>query len=299
MQLKPWIAAARLRTLPLAVANIILGSLIACSEGKFKPAVFITGLLTAVFLQILSNYANDYGDFVNGADRQRVSKYERSLQSGKISPRQMRWMLAILSILTLITGIVLISFAAKALGIKGIILFLGIGLLCITAAITYTVGDKPYGYLGLGDISVFIFFGIVGVCGIYYLQSQQWNWFVLFPASSLGLLSTGVLTINNIRDFESDHLSGKKTLVVRIGPEKAKKYYAWLILLAILLGVTSTLLDYHKKIQFIYLLTVPFFIRSIFKVRSSGNTAIFDNELRNLSLTTLFYSVFYGLGLLL
>jgi len=299
MQLKPWIIAARLRTLPLAVSNILLGSFLAYNQGKFSIIILLLGLATAVFLQVLSNFANDYGDFINGADEKRISKYERVLQSGKISPKQMRWMLIILTLLTFVTGISLIIFAANALGTTALLVFFGIGILCIIAAITYTIGKKPYGYIGMGDIAVFIFFGIVGVCGIYVLQTRQWDWHVLLPAASFGLLSMGVLNINNIRDLESDRISGKKTLVVRIGLEKAKIYHTWLILIAVILGIVSTLLDFHSAFQLLYLLTIPFFIMNVYRVRSSEYSGKLDDELRNLSLTAFFFSVSYGLGLIL
>jgi 1,4-dihydroxy-2-naphthoate octaprenyltransferase len=299
MQLKPWIIAARLRTLPLAVSNILLGSFLAYNQGKFSIIILLLGLATAVLLQVLSNFANDYGDFINGADEKRISKYERVLQSGKISPKQMRWMLIILTLLTLVTGISLIALVTRTLGTIALVVFFGIGILCIIAAITYTIGKKPYGYIGMGDIAVFIFFGIVGVCGIYVLQTRQWDWPVLFPAASFGLLSMGVLNINNIRDLESDRLSGKKTLVVRIGLEKAKIYHTWLILIAVILGIVSTLLDFHSAFQLLYLLTIPFFIMNVYRVRSSEYSGILDDELRNLSLTAFFFSVTYGLGLIL
>jgi 1,4-dihydroxy-2-naphthoate octaprenyltransferase len=299
MQLKPWIIAARLRTLPLAVSNILLGSFLAYNQGKFSIIILLLGLATAVLLQVLSNFANDYGDFINGADEKRISKYERVLQSGKISPKQMRWMLIILTLLTFVTGISLIIFAANALGTIALVVFFGIGILCIIAAITYTIGKKPYGYIGMGDIAVFIFFGIVGVCGIYVLQTRQWDWHVLLPAASFGLLSMGVLNINNIRDLESDRISGKKTLAVRIGLEKAKIYHTWLILIAVILGIVSTLLDFHSAFQLLYLLTIPFFIMNVYRVRSSEYSGKLDDELRNLSLTAFFFSVSYGLGLIL
>ncbi len=297
MLLKPWIIAARLRTLPLAVSNILLGSFLAYNKGKFNVAVLLLGLATAVLLQVLSNYANDYGDFVSGADEKRISKYERVLQSGKISRRQMQWMLSILALLTFVTGISLI--ASASLGTTALVFFVGTGVLCIVAAITYTIGKKPYGYLGLGDIAVFIFFGIVGVCGIYVLQTRQWDWDVLLPATSFGLLSMGVLNINNIRDFESDRISGKKTLIVRIGLEKAKNYHTWLILIALAVAIISTLINFHSAFQLLYLLTVPFLIMNVYRVRSSKYTAKLDDELRNLSLTAFFFSVTFGLGLIL
>jgi 1,4-dihydroxy-2-naphthoate polyprenyltransferase len=299
MQIKPWITAARLRTLPLGISNIILGSFLAYNHENFRPVILLLGLATAFLLQILSNYANDYGDFIKGADENRVSTYERSLQSGKITPQQMRWMLIVLSLLTFATGISLVAVAVTTLGIGGLVAFVVLGIMCIVAAITYTIGKKPYGYSGMGDISVFLFFGIVGVCGIYVLQTQQWNWLVLLPAASLGLLTTGVLNINNIRDIESDRISGKNTLVVKIGREKAIFYHTCLIIGALLLGIISTLLDFQSAFQFLYLSTLPFFILNIFRVRNSTASTVFDKELRNLSLATFFYSVIFGLGLIL
>jgi len=299
MQLKPWITAARLRTLPLAVSNILLGSMIAYSQREFKLVIAFLGFATAVLLQVLSNYANDYGDFVSGADKKRVSTYERALQSGKISPSQMRWMLIILSSLTFAIGISLVVCAANTLGPIITTVFILLGILCILAAITYTIGKKPYGYIGMGDIAVFLFFGIIGVCGIYVLQTGHWDWHILLPSASFGLLSTGVLNINNIRDIESDRISGKNTLVVKIGLEKARKYHTCLIIGAIILGVISTMLDYHKVFQFLYLLTVPFFLINIYKVHSVTKSALFDKELKNLAFASFLYSVTYGLGLIL
>lgn len=299
MQIKPWITAARLRTLPLTVSNIVMGSLIAFSQGNFDLVIFLLGLATAVLLQILSNYANDYGDFVHGVDENRVSTFERALQSGTIAPRQMRCMLVILSFLTLISGISLIVKATGIIGAVVIPVFLILGILCILAAITYTIGKNPYGYIGLGDISVFIFFGIVGVGGIYFLHTGQWNWLVLFPASSFGLLSTGVLNINNIRDIESDRAAGKRTLVIRIGLKRANIYHAFLIITSVVLVIISTLIDYHGAFQWLYLLTVPFLILNIYRVRNVTSPELFDNELKHLSLTSFFFSLTYGIGLVL
>ncbi len=291
--------AARLRTLPLAASNIILGSFLAYFEGTWSLFIFLMGLLTALLLQILSNFANDYGDFVSGADENRSSTLERALQSGQITRQQMKLVIIVTSFLTLISGILLIAIGAKTLGLSGILGFLGMGILSILAAITYTVGKKPYGYVGLGDIAVFLFFGIIGVSGIYILHTHQWQWNVLIPAASLGLLSAGVLNINNIRDIESDRQSGKNTLVVRLGLKNAKIYHSWLILIAIGLGITSTLMNYHGLLQMLYLFTIPFFFRNIYQVKISNYPAMFDRELKNLSLTTFFYSFTLGIGFIL
>ena len=297
--LKPWIMAARLKTLPLAASNIILGSFLAYFEGTWSLFILLMGLLTALLLQIISNFANDYGDFVSGADENRISTLERALQSGKITRKQMKLVIILTSMLTLFSGILLVAVGAQTFGLSGILGFIGLGILSILAAITYTVGKKPYGYVGLGDIAVFLFFGIIGVSGIYILHTHQWQWNVLLPAASLGLLSAGVLNINNIRDIESDRQSGKNTLVVRLGLKNAKIYHTWLIIVALGLGVISTLINYHGPLQLVYLLTIPFFYRNIHQVKISVFPGMLDKELRNLSLTTFVYSFALGIGFIL
>ncbi len=293
--IKPWILAARLRTLPLGASNIILGSLLAFKQGSFNRYVFIMGLLTALLLQVLSNFANDYGDFKNGTDKKRNSTLERALQSGQISPNKMKLVIIILSGITLISGISLIYVGSKNMGIAGSIVFIIIGLLCIFAAIKYTIGKKPYGYIGLGDIAVFLFFGVIGVCGIYYLHAHELHTAIVLSAASLGLFSTGVLNINNIRDFESDRESGKNTLVVRLGLYRAKIYHTILIVSAIVLGIIATTIDYHNNTQFLYILTFPFFLINIYKVHKSKSAASLDKELKFLALTTFMYSVMFSI----
>src|SRR5208283_4537267 len=199
----------------------------------------------------------------------------------------------ILSGITLITGISLIWAGSRDMGITETISFILVGLLCIIAAIKYTVGKNPYGYIGLGDIAVFLFFGIVGVCGIYYLHAHVLSLSVVLPAASLGLLSTGVLNINNIRDIDSDRQSGKNTLAVRWGLRNAKIYHAFLVITAIGLGITATILDYHGLFQLLYGLTIPFFLSNIYSVHISKSAASLDKELKHLALTTFFYAVFY------
>lgn len=301
-ELKPWITAARLRTLPLAASNIILGSLLAVYYKSFNLTIFILGLTTALLLQILSNFANDYGDFKSGADAKRQSTYERALQSGKITPAKMKRVIIGLSVITLFTGISLIFSGNNPLDQKTVLIFLGTGLLCICAAITYTMGKKPYGYSGLGDIAVFLFFGLTGVCGIFFLYTHSFNWAVFLPAASLGLLSTGVLNVNNIRDINSDKVSGKNTLVVRMGLKKAKIYHTLLISFAISLSLLTTLFIYEHVYQFLYLITIPFFVRNVYIVSTASPDsppALLDKELRNLAVSTFLFSVTYGISLLL
>ncbi|MEY4382642.1 MAG: 1,4-dihydroxy-2-naphthoate octaprenyltransferase, partial [Bacteroidota bacterium] len=229
-----WVEAARPRTLPLAVASILLGNLIALTEGHFSFSIAALAIFTTLFLQILSNFANDLGDTLNGIDTKNRTVAQRTVQTGKISIPEMKNAVKLFGILSFISGIYLIYIGLKDSTIQDFVVFLLLGLLAILAAITYTIGKKPYGYLGLGDFSVFLFFGLVGTCGSYYLQTKVFEWSILLPASSSGLLSVAVLNLNNLRDIENDRMNGKFSVPVRIGKEKGFIYQKSLYLLAIL-----------------------------------------------------------------
>lgn len=231
MVLKTWIQSARLRTLPLALAVIIMGSTLALYYGKFSLQVFMLSLLTTVLLQILSNFANDYGDTQNGADNTLRTGPERAVQSGKITPKSMLMAILVTAMLSLVSGLYLLFVAFGSVNWL-YVGFVGLGLGCIAAAIFYTAGKKPYGYAGLGDASVFLFFGMVGVCGSYYLHTLEVNFLTLLPAYACGALSVAVLNLNNMRDILPDTLAGKRTIPVRIGYEKAKLYQLSLIFTA-------------------------------------------------------------------
>ncbi|WP_291785670.1 1,4-dihydroxy-2-naphthoate octaprenyltransferase, partial [Cecembia sp.] len=201
-----WMHAIRLRTLPLALSCIFMGSFLAAYTGHLRWEVLILAALTTVFLQILSNLANDYGDSVHGADSVERKGPIRAVQSGLISLKEMKRAMFILAGLSLLTGLVLLYVAVQNWVTFSLFLFLG--LLAIWAAISYTSGKNPYGYVGLGDLSVFLFFGLLGVAGTYFLHSLSLSWSILWPAFSLGCFSTAVLNINNIRDIESDQKAG-------------------------------------------------------------------------------------------
>ncbi|MFM7854907.1 MAG: 1,4-dihydroxy-2-naphthoate octaprenyltransferase, partial [Flammeovirgaceae bacterium] len=201
--------------------------------------------ITTIFLQILSNLANDYGDSVNGADHAGRRGPQRAVQSGAISLGQMRNAVTLFVLLSLISGSLLLWFSFGT-NWHNIITFFGLGLLSILAAIGYTVGKKPYGYIGLGDVSVLIFFGLVGVMGSYFLFTRSFTWQEVLPAMSCGLFSIAVLNINNIRDIESDKAAGKFSIPVRIGKEKATTYH-WLLLIGgLACAVAYTLLNYQS-----------------------------------------------------
>ena len=206
--MKSWISAFRLRTLPLALSSISMGGFLAASSGQFNGLIFFLCCLTTIFLQILSNLANDYGDSVNGADHSGRTGPERAVQSGVISARQMKNAVITFVLLCLLSGIslLLVSFGWNW---RILLLFFGLGILSIIAAVAYTIGKRPYGYAGLGDISVLIFFGLIGVMGSLYLFTKELSGLKILPALSCGFFSIAVLNINNIRDIESDRKAGK------------------------------------------------------------------------------------------
>lgn len=295
MNLKSWIEAFRLRTLPLALSGIFAASWLASLFNEFRISVLILSSLTALFLQILSNLANDYGDFKNGADLERKTGSRRAVQSGLISPAAMKKAVYIFAGLSFISGITLLltSFSFNEAGT--LLIFLLIGLLCIAAAIKYTMGKKPYGYAGFGDPAVFIFFGIISCAGCFYLHTQEWYPLVLLPAISIGLLATGVLNINNIRDIETDAGAGKITIPVRLGIKNAKVYHSVLIGTAVILLFLFQLKILIHPIQFLSYLILPLLIRHIITVWNHPPSATYNKLLKQLSILTLLMVLWYGL----
>lgn len=223
-----WLDAARPKTLPLALVSILTGSVLAYSTHQFSWLVSFLAFLTATLLQILSNLANDYGDAVKGTDNEKRLGPVRAIQSGSVSLRDMKQAILINVVLTLISGLVLVFYALESL--SSILAFIGLGMLAIVAAIAYTVGNKPYGYVGLGDISVFIFFGLLGVAGTYFLHTGVVAPLLTLPAVGCGLLAVAVLNINNMRDIENDAECGKRTVAVRLGQQRAKHYHSLLLI---------------------------------------------------------------------
>ncbi|NOH81696.1 1,4-dihydroxy-2-naphthoate polyprenyltransferase [Vibrio sp. RE86] len=230
--LRIWLDAARPKTLPLALVSILTGSVLAYSTHQFSIVVAVLAFLTATLLQILSNLANDYGDAVKGTDNDKRLGPMRAIQSGAVTQKDMKLAMIINVVLTMISGLVLVMYALESL--QSILAFIGLGVLAIVAAIAYTVGNKPYGYVGLGDISVFIFFGLLGVAGTYFLHTGIVAPLLILPAVGCGLLAVAVLNINNMRDIENDEECGKKTVAVRLGQRRAKHYHFVLLAGAVL-----------------------------------------------------------------
>lgn len=297
-KLKSWISAFRLRTLPLALSSIFMGSFLAIASDNFNSLIITLSLVTTLLLQILSNLANDYGDGMKGTDNIDRLGPKRTIQSGEISPREMRMAIIIFSLLSLITGIWLI-FEAFGSDWPLALLFLIFGLASIAAAVKYTIGNKAYGYSGFGDLFVFIFFGLLAVIGTYFLNTLSLNYTILLPAIAMGLLSTGVLNLNNMRDIDNDLISGKNTLASSLGIKKAKKYHLILIFGAMFSAIMFTRFNYTSPWNMIYLLTFPLFILQLKSIMRVHDKKMLDPFLKQLALTTLLFSILFGIGLIL
>lgn len=295
---KAWISALRLRTLPLSASGIVLGGFIALSEQKFVSPLFFLILITAFLLQIISNLANDYGDYTHGTDNAERLGPTRAVQSGEIKASDMKKAVIIFSLITLLLGIYVLYLAFEDMKI-GFFIFLLVGILSIVASIKYTVGKINYGYYGWGDIMVFIFFGIVAVTGTYFLQTLSINFSVILPASAIGLLSMAVLNINNMRDAENDKKSNKITIAVKLGKHKSKIYHSILIFTAILCSYTYVFLSNKIWAALFISLPITFLIIHLIKVLKNNVPKKLDVQLKILSLETLFYAIVFGIGILL
>lgn len=293
---KAWLKAFRLRTLPLAMASILMGSFLAYARGVFRTEVFVLASLTTLLLQVLSNLANDYGDSVHGADGDARKGPQRMVQAGIISPQAMKRAMGVFALLSLLSGLALL-WVSLGWGMAFWV-FLGIGLLGIVAAVTYTSGPKPYGYAGLGDISVMLFFGWVGVMGVYYLYAGVFDAYILLPATSSGLLATAVLNVNNIRDIASDKQAGKMSIPVRIGRKAACRYHAVLLSGALVCAFAYVLLQGYTPQGYLFLLAAPFLLINQQAVLHKTDPRDLDPYLKQMALSALLFTLLFGAGLL-
>ncbi|MDH3323488.1 MAG: 1,4-dihydroxy-2-naphthoate polyprenyltransferase [Flavobacteriaceae bacterium] len=297
--IKSWIKAARLRTLPLSLSGIILGSFLAASNGYFDLLILTLAILTTVGFQVISNFANDYGDGVKGTDNEDRVGPQRALQSGEISPSQMLTAIKISGVLTLVIALILIYVSFGKENIFYSLIFMLLGLASIAAAVKYTMGENAYGYHGFGDVFVFVFFGLLSVCGTYFLYTHSLDYTVFLPAFSIGLLSVGVLNLNNMRDRASDERSGKNTLVVKIGEEFAKYYHYYLLIAAFLFAFLYTVIRFSSVWQFLFLIAfIPIF-KHLYRVYKNKDAKQLDGELKILALSTFLFAVLFGLGLII
>lgn len=305
--MKHYIEAIRFRTLPLSVSGIILGAFIArwrlLSEGKeWDWRIFVLAILVTILYQILSNFANDYGDGVRGTDKYRSKKAEqRVVASGKISAESMKKAVFITAGLSFLATILLVWVAFYPNFGREFLVFVGLGVASIFAAIGYTMGKKPYGYMGLGDVMVFIFFGLVSVGGAYFLFTKSWSWDILLPASAVGLLSVAVLNLNNMRDIESDRLAGKKSLALRLGFRLAMIYQIVLmqlplifILIFLMLNQLHTQGNYYAFIVMILFFPMTALRRRIMQTKDPQDL---DPFLKQVAIMTFAMVLLIAIGL--
>jgi len=295
-KIKPWISAFRLRTLPLSVSGIIIGSCLAYYNGAFNIAIFTLAILATISLQVLSNLANDYGDGVKGTDNDERIGPERAIQSGKITPDEMFSAIRINILIVILFVFLLIYTSFGSQHFLYAMLFFALGIISIFAALKYTMGKSAYGYRALGDIMVFLFFGLLSVIGTYFLYAKQLDHVLFLPACVIGLLSTGVLNLNNMRDIDSDTSSNKITVAVKLGLRRAKTYHTFLIVGAIVLSFSFGILYYRSITNFIFVIAyIPLImhLKSVLKVKKSK---ALDPQLKVLALSTFLLAILLGVG---
>jgi 1,4-dihydroxy-2-naphthoate polyprenyltransferase len=305
--MKHWIEAARLRTLPLSVSGILVGSFYALAKPTenvltptqvFSWKIFGLLLLTTLGLQILSNFANDYGDGVKGTDNDDRIGPKRALQSGVISPKAMKIAIIITAIFTFLSAVLLIYTAFHFSYFYYSLFFLVLGVIAISSAIRYTVGKSAYGYKGYGDVFVFVFFGLVSTYGSYFMFAKVFEWTLLLPAIAIGFLSVGVLNLNNMRDEESDRKAGKNTIVVKIGGAKAKQYHYFLVITAMVLLLIFGFIQNFAIDQFLYVVVFLPITSHLLRVKKTTNPVDFDPELKRLAISTFLISLLLSLCLI-
>ena len=306
MDVKSYIKAARLRTLPLSISGIILGSYLGnefvnsllehtIRTSIWESSIFWLAIFTTIGFQVLSNYANDYGDGIKGSDKNRTGE-ARMVSSGAITPKQMKTAMIITTIITLLIALLLIYVAFGSENFGYSILFFGLGIASIAAAIKYTVGNSAYGYSGFGDIFVFLFFGLLSVVGSYFLYTKMINFEIFLPAFSIGLLSTAVLNLNNLRDREQDKTNNKNTLVVKLGVVRAKKYHYFLIIGALITALIYTFLNFSSIYEFVFLVAFIPLVKNMITVSRNNTPAELDGELKKVALSTFLFAILFGIG---
>mgnify|MGYP006095649569 FL=1 len=306
MDVKSYIKAARLRTLPLSISGIILGSYLGnefvnsllehtIRTSIWESSIFWLAIFTTIGFQVLSNYANDYGDGIKGSDKNRTGE-ARMVSSGAITPKQMKTAMISTTTITLLIALLLIYVAFGSENFGYSILFFGLGIASIAAAIKYTVGNSAYGYSGFGDIFVFLFFGLLSVVGSYFLYTKMINFEVFLPAFSIGLLSTAVLNLNNLRDREQDKTNKKNTLVVKLGVVRAKKYHYFLIIGALITALIYTVLNFSSIYEFVFLVAFIPLVKNMITVSRNNTPAELDGELKKVALSTFLFAILFGIG---
>jgi 1,4-dihydroxy-2-naphthoate octaprenyltransferase len=297
--MKTWIGAMRLRTLPLSIAGIITGGVMAYKDSydTIDHRIFIHAIITALLLQILSNFANDYGDFKKGTDNDNRKGPQRAVQSGEITAKAMMRAIIVTALLALASGILLLFLAFRDIDFRFIIYFL-IGVACIAAALKYTMGKNPYGYMGLGDIFVFVFFGMVSSCGTYFLLTNTFSWDILLPSISIGAWSTAVLNLNNLRDIDNDKASGKITIPVRLGMAKGLVYHYVLIALPFVCNLIYAILNANQLLIFVTLVSLGFAYVLFKPLFNNPDHETLDGLLKKTALFALLFTGLFVVGVM-
>jgi len=291
--IKYWIKAARLRTLPLSLSGVLLGCALAV-DSWWHFSLFWWAMATTIGFQVLSNFANDYGDGVKGTDAQRTGE-ARMVSSGLITAKQMKRAVWISGILTFFSATIVMFMAFGQQHYLLSFLFFNLTLLALWAAVRYTVGGGAYGYSGWGDVFVFAFFGLLGVLGSSVLFIKQIDYYLLLPAITVGLLSVAVLNLNNMRDADQDALIGKRTLAVRIGFQKAKIYHNILVLGALVSALLYAFLRAQELWSWAFIIAfIPLGIHLI-RVQKISDPADYDAELKKVALSTFLYALLMAL----
>ncbi|USZ14449.1 1,4-dihydroxy-2-naphthoate polyprenyltransferase [Moraxella sp. FZFQ2102] len=293
----PWIITARPKTLPVAASSIITGSALAFWQDAFEPTIALLCLVTTLLLQILSNFANDYGDHQKGSDTAERIGPVRSIQTGSIDSHALRRALMVVIALCVISGSTLLLVAVQSM--VDLLIFLTLGLCAIIAAIAYTMGARPYGYRGLGDVSVLIFFGILGVGGSFYLQTHIITPLIFLPAIATGLLAAAVLNINNLRDIEQDYQAGKLTLAVKLGAHNARHYHALLLILSLCLDATFVLITDGSLWRWLFMLSILLLYCHLRAVYHCQSPLELRPLLAQMAILTLIFNGLFSLGLIL
>lgn len=294
-KIRAWISAARLRTLPLSMSGIITASAAALQVNAFSTTVFVLALLTTLGFQVLSNFANDYGDGVKGTDNADRVGPARAMQSGLLTAKELKYGMIITAVCTLFLASLLIF---TAFGNENFILsfvFFNLGIAAIIAAIKYTVGKGAYGYRAMGDVFVFVFFGMVGVMGCYFLYTQSLSHFILLPAITIGLLSTAVLNLNNMRDRLTDAKVNKNTMAVVLGEKNVKSYHASLIIIACIAAIVYFYLSGVALLQWLPLIAFLPLLWNIKIVYNNDSPALLDPELKKVALSTFLFAILFFL----
>ena len=294
-----WLEAARLRTLPLSVSGIIIGNGLAFLAGNFSWLIFLFCLLTTIAFQVLSNFANDYGDGVKGTDNDARLGPQRVLQQGLLSRAQLKRGIQINVVISLLLALTLIVLAFDQNQWMLALLFLLLGIASVVAAIKYTVGKNAYGYRAMGDLFVFLFFGCLSVMGSHYLQTKSFETSLILPSVAVGCLSVAVLNLNNLRDMENDKVSNKITLPLLLGFNGGKRYHYLLFFIALTSSLSYTF--YHSTTPFTYLYLVLVFPlgKHLYRVKNSKGGKSLDSELKVVALSTFFYSLLFVIGFLI